>query len=617
MATKDKKSLKIGDWAGLFLKQTKTKKITWLSLAAAGLLALLYLVYSLLYLGQVYPHSYIGSYSFSRLDSTQVQDKIATLAQNAQNTQITLTLADKTYTLNPSDVSYSLDVNQTTQEIVNRGRSRGAWHSFVDQMSALFARHNFQPVYSYDPNSLDQYVSTVAGAVDQPAADASAKFVSDSLTITSEKAGQVLDQGKVKASIIGAWNSLNPSPITLTLKTDSPKVVADTQDNLRAEVDKLSQSQLTLTWAGGKKTFAAKDIRSLIGFVGGAPAGSNPAQKVLAAQFTAGSITSYLDSFATAQNIDQPAQDPKLVINDGVLAVSQASQKGSVVDRDASAALILAALANNSDQPVALVMKDQQPVITEDKLNSLGIKELIGTGTTSFARSPANRISNIANGVRLLHSALIAPGAEFSTIKTLGAVDGTTGFLPELVIKDDRTIPEFGGGLCQVSTTLFRAVLNAGLKVTERQNHSYRVSYYEPPIGLDATIYLPKPDFKFLNDTPGYILIQGKIVGNKITFELWGSGDGRTSAISDPVVSNITDPGDPLYTNTDTLDVGVTKQTEKPHQGATAVVNYTVTRAGTVINKQTFKSVYKALPAQFLVGTRPVPTPPPPDTPPA
>ncbi|MCR4307313.1 MAG: VanW family protein, partial [Candidatus Berkelbacteria bacterium] len=233
------------------------------------------------------------------------------------------------------------------------------------------------------------------------------------------------------------------------------------------------------------------------------------------------------------------------------------------------------------------------------------IKERIGYGETNMRNSPANRRHNIANGISLLSSALVKPGEEFSTVAKLGAVDNTTGFLPELVIKDDRTVPEFGGGLCQVSTTLFRTVMNAGLKVMERTNHSYRVSYYEPPIGLDATIYLPKPDFKFLNDTPGYILIQGRVVGNKVIFELWGTSDGRTSAISTPVVTNVIDPPPPIYVDSDTLPIGETKITDHAHQGATAVAHYTVTRNGQVINQQTFRSVYKALPERGLHGTNP------------
>jgi vancomycin resistance protein YoaR len=274
---------------------------------------------------------------------------------------------------------------------------------------------------------------------------------------------------------------------------------------------------------------------------------------------------------------------------------------------------VLAVLEDTTlPRQAALTLKVQDPVVDENSLDALGIKEIIGRGETSFAGSPANRIHNIKTGLSFLQSALLKPGEEFSTVKKLGAVDNTTGYLPELVIKENRTTPEYGGGLCQVSTTLFRAVLKAGLKVTERQNHSYRVSYYEPPVGLDATIYLPRPDFKFLNDTPGHILVQGQVIGNRIIFELWGTSDGRTSVVTDPIITNIKPPPPEIRTETDTLPLGEVKQIEKPHEGATAIAYYTVTRNGQVINKQTFKSIYKPWAARFLVGTR-VDNPPPPE----
>ena len=130
---------------------------------------------------------------------------------------------------------------------------------------------------------------------------------------------------------------------------------------------------------------------------------------------------------------------------------------------------------------------------------------------------------------------MIKPGAEFSFITTLGPVDETTGYLPELVIKPNATVPEYGGGMCQVSTTAFRAALNAGLKITERTNHAYPVSYYNPQ-GLDATVYIPKPDLRFINNTPGYILIQTKIVGTQLFFDFYGTNDGRSVTLQGPTV---------------------------------------------------------------------------------
>ena len=158
-----------------------------------------------------------------------------------------------------------------------------------------------------------------------------------------------------------------------------------------------------------------------------------------------------------------------------------------------------------------------------------------------------------------------------------------TGYLPELVIKGDRTVPEFGGGLCQVSTTLFRAVMDSGLPVTARRNHSYRVSYYEKDgngkvigPGLDATIYEPDVDFKFKNDMSTPVLIIGYVIGDKVTFELYGTKDGRTSKIDGPKKLTETAPGEPVYIETTDLAPGVIKQVETPHPGGSAVATYTI-----------------------------------------
>jgi vancomycin resistance protein YoaR len=122
---------------------------------------------------------------------------------------------------------------------------------------------------------------------------------------------------------------------------------------------------------------------------------------------------------------------------------------------------------------------------------------------------------------------LIKPDETFSFNKTLGPVDSSTGYLPELVILENKTTPQFGGGMCQVSSTAFRAALNAGLPILERTAHAYPVSYYKP-FGVDATIYLPKPDLVFKNDTGKYIFIQTHIEGTKISFDFYGTKPQRS-----------------------------------------------------------------------------------------
>lgn len=130
---------------------------------------------------------------------------------------------------------------------------------------------------------------------------------------------------------------------------------------------------------------------------------------------------------------------------------------------------------------------------------------------------------------------IVEPGETFSFNKYLGEVDGEHGFLPELVIKKSGTVPEFGGGLCQVSSTAFRAAMDAGLPITERRNHAYAVQYYAPQ-GTDATIYPGVVDLKFTNDTPGSILVWPyEKDANTLIFDFYGTKDGRQVILEKPV----------------------------------------------------------------------------------
>ena len=240
--------------------------------------------------------------------------------------------------------------------------------------------------------------------------------------------------------------------------------------------------------------------------------------------------------------------------------------------------------------------------------NNFRIKEIIGTGHSNFKGSSVNRRHNIKVGADTLHGLLIKPGEEFSLIGALGEIDGTNGYRTELVIKDGKTIPEYGGGLCQVGTTMFRTALQSGLPITMRRNHSYRVSYYEPA-GTDATIYDPWPDFRFINDTGNYVLIQSRISGDDMYFDFWGLQDGRKVELTDPVIYNIVKPPDTKYIETDELAPGEEKCTERSHNGASAYFDYKVTypegATTTPVVERRFSSYYVPWQAVCLVGKQP------------
>ena len=200
-----------------------------------------------------------------------------------------------------------------------------------------------------------------------------------------------------------------------------------------------------------------------------------------------------------------------------------------------------------------------------------------------------------------MNGVLLAPGENFSQLGVLGEIDGAHGWYQELVIKGNETVPEYGGGLCQVGSTSFRMALASGLEIVERRNHSYRVRYYEPA-GTDATIYSPAPDFRFKNNTNHHILITSEIKGDMLAFYAWGTSDGRKAEQTKPKIYNIVAPPPLKLIPTTELPVGKRRCTESAHAGATASFDYTVTFPNGEVKKETFTSYYRPWGAVCLVG---------------
>lgn len=245
-------------------------------------------------------------------------------------------------------------------------------------------------------------------------------------------------------------------------------------------------------------------------------------------------VKKFIDTFA--EKVNQDPQNAVFAADEhDTIIVAKQEQVGRALKKDESVALIVRALESNTSSTIKINLPTEvaYPHIVASDRERLGLRELVGMGRTNFKGSTKNRIYNIRRGLEQFENALIAPGETFSFVTILGDVDGEHGYLPELVIKDNKTLPEFGGGICQVSSTVFRAAINTGLKIVERRNHAYPVHYYYP-YGMDATVYVPKPDLRFTNNTPGYILMQSTIDGTELTFRFFGTKDGRTVKVDGP-----------------------------------------------------------------------------------
>ena len=241
---------------------------------------------------------------------------------------------------------------------------------------------------------------------------------------------------------------------------------------------------------------------------------------------------------------------------------------------------------------------DPQPSVVE--WYARGVRELIGEGVTSFWGSSRVRVHNIRTGAQHLSGSWVPREAEFSFNRAVGAIDEDRGYVESLVIVGDATEKGVGGGICQVSTTAFRAAFFAGLPVTERHPHSYQLRYYRP-VGLDATIYQPGRDLKFLNDTPGDVLVLAQVRGHKLYVRLFGTAD-RSVEWEGPFVRDRKPPLEPREVVGETLDPGHREQIDWAAEGLTAVVRRKVYYGDGRVYEDVFESVYRPWGDVFLVG---------------
>ena len=233
----------------------------------------------------------------------------------------------------------------------------------------------------------------------------------------------------------------------------------------------------------------------------------------------------------------------------------------------------------------------------------LGITELVYAYTSYFRGSTSDRVQNIETAAAAFHGLLVPPGGVLSMSDELGDISLENGYAEAAIILGDETIQGVGGGVCQVSTTLFRTVYYAGYPVLERHPHAYRVGYYEltanghdPDLaGLDATVFVPLVDFKFQNDTEHWLLMETYINRSNysLTWKFYSTKDGRQVESTSSGLTNIVKAPDPIYRENPELAKGENKQVDWAVDGATVIIKRTVTRNGSILYQDTFSTIYQ------------------------
>lgn len=501
------------------------------------------------------------------------------------------------------DLTYELvtfDVDATVEQALAYGRS-GQWFTGAAQtIAAWLGRARVSLDANIDGDQMVSVLQKNFGQDDKPTVPTSFVDEGGVIAVHAGQRGTVLNYRSIVAQLLvdlraGRALSTDAELVGYALFAE-PDVEPASADDAQALLPKVRQllenAPLTLTANGKEFTVNRATMLSWLTV--------NSAVNPPALAVDTDAVNAELATIAKDANV--VAQEGKFAIENGKVKEFQVGATGWELDQAASAIALASGLLGGQ-KTVALVGGEVKPQTTTADTGDLGITEIIGAGKSNFAGSPVNRRHNIAVGAAAVNGTLIKAGEEFSLVKTLGTIDASTGYRSELVIKGNKTTPEFGGGLCQIGTTTFRAALASGVPILERKSHSYRVRYYEPA-GTDATIYDPKPDFRFLNDTGHAILIQTHIDGDNVTFEFWGTKDGRVAQQSTPKVTNIVVPPPMKIIETTDLKPGVKKCTEIAHNGADAVFTYTVTYADGTVKREDFKSHYKPWQAQCLLGVK-------------
>ncbi len=333
----------------------------------------------------------------------------------------------------------------------------------------------------------------------------------------------------------------------------------------------------------------------------------------LAGAYTFNQQTLQADLASMSAIIKKDPVDAQFTLADQKVTAFRLSQDGQDIDWDNLTNTLnqelIPRVINGDASPVNIVVpiKVIHPQVTTGAANNLGITQLIGEGESLFFDSIPNRVKNIVLASSRLNGTLIPPHQTFSFAKTIGEISAATGYYQAYVISGHATVLGDGGGVCQVSTTLFRAALNAGLPIVERHPHDYRVGYYEEdgPPGIDAAVNVPEVDLKFTNDTNNWILVQSSVdtTNMRLVFDLYGTSDGRKVTMTTPVVSNIVPAPPPLYIDDPTLPKGVVQQTDFAANGAHVQFSRTVTRGGQILDQDTFVSDYQPWQAVYHRGT--------------
>ncbi|MFH1456819.1 MAG: VanW family protein [Patescibacteria group bacterium] len=603
--------------------KVKIKPPYWLVITLTVFLVLIILfsfsaiIIEQVYTGKFYPNIWVGGINLSGLSYTDAYKRLEEKTLILQEKGFQFSYENKKVDVYPVQVSasdpdlsrelYKINISEPLNIGFAFGRDENIFINFISRVKLFFLKNEVPLQISVNKIETRIVLAQNFDEMLQKAEETKIDYLDNKPLFISGEPGETIDYDKFIFVFAKQLEFLNFEPVVLQEEMYEPKISLTSAQEFLSLISQVLERdsffiKATITQSWYKDAFVQKQQMPKNIIQGGLELKWDNKNEKVFLGFNDEVFYDFLKPLAG--QVEADALDAKFVIDNGRVKEFQPSQDGIKINFEKTLQEFEERLVGLKQDTSNVYTEQTEAKIKVNSINEIGIEELIGVGVSNFVGSPPNRIHNIKTGAASLNGLILKPGEEFSVNKSLGEINAITGYLPELVIKGNKTVPEYGGGLCQIATTMFRLVLDAGLPITERYPHAYRVVYYEPA-GTDATIYSPHPDFRFINDTNNNLLLQTRIEGTEVIFEFWGKSDGRYVEIGKPVIYNITSPGPTKYIETEDLEPGETKCLESAHNGAETNLKRKVIYPNGDINEDNFYSKYRPWQAVCLVGIDP------------
>lgn len=579
-------------------------RVLWVLLCVVlFLLAASILAFEVFYAGRIYPGVHVWGVDVGGMRPDEAAGVLeARLGLDAP--LVTLRGPEQIWRARPVDVGLRLDPQATLAPAYTLGRDRSWAENLLVQFSLLIYGEDLAPVAVYDERVARRYLEALAAQVNYPPTDATIAFDGINPVIGPAQPGRALDVEATLAILGPAVTRLAPVTVDLALR-EIPPPIADAEP-ARQEAATILSRPLTLVLPNpregdpGPWTIPPEQLVTILLV--------RTEGRALHVMPDEAALRAYLDGIAPSLAIEPV--DARFHFNDatGQLEAIRPSREGRALDVPASAARIVQELMAGNHY-VPLVINPVPPRYPDTATAAeLGIIEKVAEGDSYFIGSPSGRDHNIRLAASKFDGLVIAPGETFSFNHYLGPVTAEEGYDESYVTAGEQLAIEVGGGICQVSTTAFRAAFWGGYPIVERWYHQHRIGYYElmgAGVGMDATVYSPHVDFRFTNDRPWPLLIETEIVDaeHRLIFRFYSTNDGRRVEKDGPTTSDETVPGPPIYQLDESMAPGTVKQWQTAVNGLTAtVVRRVYDAAGHLLYKDTFVSKYAPRRAAYRYG---------------